>query len=103
MRTTAGARPGAGKAVVVERQGLAGPPLGAAERLRMAVVGVLRGAEGDQTVEHGQDRGFAPLHVPAPELERPAVLGPPVAVQIDEDVESPLQPGAGMAVEVDVD
>src|SRR3954453_6667419 len=71
-------RPAVG--VVVERDRLAAPPRRAGERLRMAVVGEVRGAEDHRAVEHRQDLPLAAGHVAVPQLELPSILLPPVLV-----------------------
>src|ERR1700739_3202666 len=77
--------------IVVRCDGFAGPIRRAGKRRRMAVVRVVGGAEDSAAVEDRQDLLLRPGHLAIPELEMAAVFFVPVLVQIDQDVDAPIE------------
>src|SRR5436305_10063726 len=70
--------------------------------MRMAVVRRVARGEDHGAVEYRQDARLAARGVGVPQLEMPAVLLAPIAVQIEEKVQSPVEVQLGMDVEVGV-
>jgi hypothetical protein len=68
----------------------------------MAMKRIVRGAENNAAIEHGQYLANAPVHIAVPQFEVAAILFSPVLVQIEKDVEAPVQTELLVSIEVGV-
>jgi hypothetical protein len=66
----------------------------------MSVIREAGGVEDRAPVEDGKDLLLCARHLPVPELEVPAVLFLPVLVQVDEDINAPVELESVVAIEV---
>src|ERR1700679_3707430 len=89
-------------AEVIQRQGFSGHAFGALQRIRMSMVREVRRAENHYAVENRQYFGLALFHVTIPKLQFSAVFLAPILVEIEQQIQTPIQTVVGMAVEVRV-
>ncbi len=75
---------------VVQRKRPAGCSRRTPHRLRVPVEGIRISGEHQHPVDEGSHRDLGMRHAGVPELEIPAVLGPPVVVQIEQEVDPAL-------------
>lgn len=89
-------------AVIVKGEGLPGISRRTGERFGMPVEGKVCGVEDDAAVEKGQNF-FAELgHIFVPEFEVSAVFLLPILVQVDQQVETPIELEAIVTAKVNV-
>ena len=89
--------------VVVGREGFARTIRRATERSGMTMIGETGGAEDGAAVEDRQDLLLGLRHLAIPELEVTTVLLFPILVEIDQNVDAPVELELVVLVEVGVD
>src|ERR1700733_6055895 len=89
--------------VVVRRNGLPIAIGRACQWYGMTVKRNTRRAEDGAAVEDRQDLLLRSRHLPIPQLEMAAVLFLPILVEINEDIDAPIQPQTLVVAEVCVD
>lgn len=88
--------------VVVERNGTAGNSQRMVNDVWISVVACRCRIEDHATVEDGYDRFLAGFHVIVPELQLAAEFLFPVLVQVDQDIDAPLEIHGFVVVEIRV-
>ena len=76
--------------VVVKRYRLSRNLRWRIERDRMTVKALLVRIKDYQSIEHGRDRFYATLKGFIPKLQVSAILGPPILVQVEQDIDPPV-------------
>jgi uncharacterized protein (DUF1684 family) len=87
-------------AEVIERKRFASHPLGALQWVGMSVIRKVRRAKDHHPIEYRQNLGLATTHIPVPEFQVAAVFLPPIFVQIQEQIEPPIEAVIPMFVKI---
>src|SRR5437773_12449288 len=87
-------------AEIVERQRLARHTVGALQWVRVTVIGKVCGSKNHKPVEHRQNLRLALSHITVPELKMTAVFLAPILVQVEQQIEAPVETVTRMLVEV---
>src|SRR6267143_1885274 len=88
---------------VVQRKRFARNTLGALQWVRVTMIGKVRGSEHHEPIEHRQNLRLASSHVTIPELKMTAILLAPILVQVEQQIEAPVETVKRMLVEVSMD
>src|SRR5882762_9530815 len=90
-------------AEVVERQGFSRHPLWTLQWVRVTVVGEIGGPKNHEPIEHRQNLRLASGHVAVPQLQVTAEILAPILVQVEQQIEAPVETVTRMLVEVGMD
>src|ERR1700677_1688786 len=74
----------------------------ACKRIRVPVIGKVRGAKDHDAVEIRGHFRFAPIHLAVPQLQVPTILFAPILIQIQQQIDPPIKSKLPMFVEIRV-
>src|SRR6516162_1637 len=87
-------------AEIVQGERFAGHVVRTLQRIRMTVVGEVCRTEDHHPIENWQYLGFATGHIAIPQLQMSAPFLAPVLVEVEEEIQAPVQVVGPVPVEV---